>query len=138
MPLDFHTVYRLWVPTGNYFGLDMVVAGVRWRTRENPLTWEDEDCVEFITNSVDKRPHDIFGDVILDEGGVVEIQDQVRRGENADVLTVVWRFEPLTLDNWALMPIISHADILPTVPTDHDLQLLYYHNLPDYWIEQGP
>lgn len=138
MPFDFQEVYRLRVATNNLGPMDYVVLGVRPGRQYNADTEEEEDTIEFVTNSYDNKNHWIFGSVIKDEAGVIDVLDHANRGfgEGEVDPEVVWRFEPLTLRGWDEM-VISGAEVLrPNFHTDSDVQNFYRHDfLPEWWVE---
>jgi hypothetical protein len=139
MPFDFQEVYRLRVVSDNFGLMDYVVLGVRPGRQVNPDTEVEEDTVEFVTNSYDNKNHWIFGEVVKDEGGSIEVVDHgnVGFGEGASPV-VVWRFEPLTLHSWDEMEISGAEQIRPHFTTDADVQNFYRSDfLPDWWVEKS-
>jgi hypothetical protein len=136
MPFNFNQVYRLRVVSDNYYGLDFVALGVKPGTQQNPDTDQDEAVIEFVTNSYDNKNHFIFGDVVKDEGGVIDVVDRLHQGFESDDPVVVWRFEPLTLHNWSYMSIGGYDDLRQHFTSDEELRTHYRHDfLPEWWTE---
>jgi hypothetical protein len=134
MPFSFEQVYRLRVISNNYYGLDFVALGVKMGKQFNPDTEQDEPTIEFVTNSYTNKNHFIFGEVIKDEGGVIDVRDRLHEGFESDDPVVVWRFEPLTLDNWSYMNISGYDELRPNFHSDAELQAYYKHDfLPEWW-----
>lgn len=140
MPFDFQEVYRLRVASDNFGLMDYVVLGVRPGKQYNPDTDQEEATIEFVTNSYDNKNHWIFGDVVKDVGGVIDVQDRANQGfgEGEVDPVVVWRFEPLTLSGWKEMKISEAEKLLPGFTTDADVQNFYRHDfLPDWWVDKS-
>lgn len=139
MPFDFDQVYLLTNPSGNFMGTGMVALGVR-PTRDRP-EHSDEFVSgwQFLVDSDVNGGHQILGNVVRDDGEVVEVEDIDKRGD--DGKRVIWRFEPLTLPVWNTYArkaeVGGYAELKKSFRHDNDVRDFYREKYldPTVWTE---
>lgn len=139
MPFDFEQVYLLTNPSQNFMRSAKIALGVR-PTRDRPE--HSDDFVsgwQFLVDSDAHGGHQILGDIIRDEGGLIEVQDIDKRGE--DGKPVVWRFEPLTLPVWSTYArkaeVGGYEELKKSFRHDNDMLDFYREKYldPTVWTE---
>ena len=89
MPFDFEQVYLLTNPSQNFMRSAKIALGVR-PTRDRPE--HSDDFVsgwQFLVDSDAHGGHQILGDIIRDEGGLIEVQDIDKRGEDGKPVVAI-------------------------------------------------
>lgn len=112
-----------------------IVMGVRLRRDWNHSKDREDDAYQFC--SAGASGHQIFGKVVKDEGGVVELEDLANPGHDDSVL--LWVFEPLTLQRWHEMSaeISLYSVLKDQFASDDDLCRFYREQYMDGWEEKG-
>jgi hypothetical protein len=137
MPLQYDQVYLLTNVGGNFLEAPMIAMGVRERHGHSEKGgWRQ--MYQFLVNNDVHGGHQIFGDVVLDEDGVVELKDIEKVGD--DGKEVVWRFEPLTLELWRTLGAQGHIlgyEEIDSIPSDAELHEFYKDRFlhTDTWPE---
>lgn len=130
MPLDFTSIYLLSDVNGNFMKAQQIAMAPRKVSVSDPETNHDYDEWQFLVPTETNLGHTIDGTVKKDEGGVVEIQDNRREGN--DGKPVLWRFEPLTLEAWNKMgergDIDGWEELKDQMKNDADLIHFYRHD----------
>jgi hypothetical protein len=135
MPFDFHEIYMLSNPTGNYMPVKQIAFGVR----KSP---DDEEGYQFLTNNDVDGGHSISGKIIHDADGVIVFEDDKQQSD--DGKPVDWRFEPLTLKNWLEMgtegSMIGFDQLRTQFKSDEDVRGFYLRDwLDDFdWWKENP
>jgi hypothetical protein len=141
MPLNFVGIYVLSDVNQNYIKVQQIAMAPRVVKVKDPSTGKKQDEWQFLVPSEVNMGHTIMGDVTSDEEGVVEIEDKGREGDDGG--TVLWRFEPLTLEAWNTMgergDIDGWEELTKSFHTDDDLLHFYKYEwmLPrlEWWKE---
>lgn len=129
MPFDSMGVYKLSDVNQNYIGAAQIAMAPR---RVQAADANEEEWQYLGANDV-VLGHTIVGKPIDGDAGVIEIEDQNRKGRNAQ--PVVWRFEPLTLELWNEMGEageISGWEELQKDIKDDDSLVDFYRT---HWVE---
>jgi hypothetical protein len=139
MPFNFEEVYLVTNPSGNFMRSPMIALGVRpVRDRAE----HSDDFVngwQFLVDNDAHGGHQILGSIVRDEGGVIEVRDIDKRGD--DKKPVVWRFEPLTLPIWYTYArkaeVGGYDELKATFRHDNDLRDFYHEKYldPTVWTE---